>query len=147
MKKKILVALSDSIISQSVLDHLIEMNYCRDDCQITLLHIFRKPTAQESLMGKKFTSEQQPRIMKVLENARKKLVDAGFHESGIEIKLLIEQFPTVTDGIIHQFQQDDYQMVLIGRKRMSKSEEFVLGDISIKLVRNLENTAVVVVKT
>jgi len=98
-------------------------------------------------MGKKFTSEQQPRIMKVLENARKKLVDAGFHESGIEIKLLIEQFPTVTDGIIHQFQQDDYQMVLIGRKRMSKSEEFVLGDISIKLVRNLENTAVVVVKT
>ncbi len=147
MKKRILVALSDSVTSQSVLDHMIEMNYYRDECQITLLHVFRKPAAQESLMGKKFTSEQEPRIMQILEKARKKLVDTGFDDNSIEIKLLIEQFPTVTDGIVHQFQQDDYQIVLIGRKHKSKSEEFVLGDISIKLVRILKNTAVVVVKT
>ena len=37
-------------------------------------------------------------------------------------------------------------MVIIGRKRMSKAEEFVLGDISIKLVRALEGVAIVIVK-
>jgi hypothetical protein len=36
-------------------------------------------------------------------------------------------------------------MVVIGRKRMSKAEEFVMGDISIKLIRALENAAVLVV--
>jgi len=135
------------MISQSVLDHLIEMNYYRDDCQINLLHVFRKPTAQESLMGKKFTSEQQPRIRAMLDSARKKLIEAGFSNGDVETTLLSDPFPTITDGIIHQFRQDNYQMVLIGRKQMSKSEEFVLGDISIKLVRSLENTAVVVIKT
>ncbi len=38
-------------------------------------------------------------------------------------------------------------MVVIGRKRMSKAEEFVLGDPSIKLVRVLEGAAVLVVKS
>ena len=38
-------------------------------------------------------------------------------------------------------------MVVIGRKKMSKAEEFVLGDPSVKLVRALENTAIVVIKS
>ncbi len=36
-------------------------------------------------------------------------------------------------------------MVVIGRKRMSKAEEFVMGDVSVKLVRALEGAAVLVV--
>jgi hypothetical protein len=35
---------------------------------------------------------------------------------------------------------------VIGRKKMSKTEEFVVGDTSIRLVRALEGTAVLVVK-
>jgi nucleotide-binding universal stress UspA family protein len=38
-------------------------------------------------------------------------------------------------------------MVVIGRRKKSKSEEFVLGDVSVKLVRALEGNAVLVVKT
>jgi hypothetical protein len=37
--------------------------------------------------------------------------------------------------------------LIIGRKKMSKSEEFVLGDISIKLIRALGKTAILVVKS
>lgn len=39
-----------------------------------------------------------------------------------------------------------FDMVVIGRKRMTKAEEFVLGDISVKLVRAL-GAAVLVVKS
>ena len=146
MTKKILVALSDSIVSQSVLDHLIEMGYCHQDYHITLLHVFRKATAEEQLMGKKFSSEQQPRMLAMLERAKENLVKAGFNESSIHINLATTVYPTIADGIIEEFRKDHYQMVIIGRKRKSKSEEFALGDISVKLVRTLENTAVVVVK-
>ena len=61
--------------------------------------------------------------------------------------MVTEQYSSVTDGIIDQFKKNQYKMVMIGRRRMSKSEEFVLGDISIKLVRALEETAIVVVKS
>jgi hypothetical protein len=37
-------------------------------------------------------------------------------------------------------------MVVLGRKRMSKAEEFVLGDVGVKLVRALEGVAILVVK-
>ncbi len=97
-------------------------------------------------MGKKFAAEQKPKKMEALEKAKEKLVEHGFKERQIEMKLTTENYLNVTQGIIDQFNKGKYNMVLIGRKNMSKSEEFVLGDISIKLVRALEGTAVVVVK-
>jgi hypothetical protein len=38
-------------------------------------------------------------------------------------------------------------MVIIGRKRMTKAEEFVMGDVSVKLLRELEKMAILVVRT
>ena len=49
--------------------------------------------------------------------------------------------------IIDQHKKQKYDMVVIGRKSMSKAEEFVMGDISIKLIRQLEGVAVLVVKS
>ncbi|WDN90829.1 hypothetical protein BuS5_03800 [Desulfosarcina sp. BuS5] len=147
MKNTILVPLNESIISQMVIDYLINIGFDPEQVDITLLHIFRKPSAEEELMGKKFAKERIPKIKKFLNRIRKKLVDNGFFEAQTKIKILTKQYLSVTDGIIDQFKKNQYKMVMIGRRRMSKSEEFVLGDISIKLVRALEETAVVVVKS
>ena len=38
-------------------------------------------------------------------------------------------------------------MVVIGRKRMSKAEEFVMGDPSIKLIRALQGASILVIKS
>ncbi len=147
MKNTILVALNESIISHMSIDYLINIGLKPELVDITLLHIFQKASAEEELMGKKFTKERLPKIKKMLEDARKKLIDHGFLEDQTRVKITTEQYPNVTEGIIDQFKKNHYKMVMIGRRRMSKSEEFVLGDISIKLVRALDETAVVVVKS
>jgi len=98
-------------------------------------------------MGKKFTAEQPKRFTAVLEKAKDKLIEHGFNPNNIEISLIIDPYATVADGIIDQFKKKHFDMVIIGRKRMSKAEEFVRGDISVKLVRALEGTAVLVVKS
>ena len=54
--------------------------------------------------------------------------------------------PTVADGIIAEFERGAYDLVVIGRKKMSKAEEFVMGDASIKLIRALDKAPVIVVK-
>jgi nucleotide-binding universal stress UspA family protein len=123
------------------------MDFSRHDNAITLLHIFRKATAEEALMGKKFSAKQQPRMLEMLQRAKNRLTAAGYDCNAIEIKLITEQFPTVADGIISQCKSENYHMVFIGRKQMSKSEEFALGDISVKLIRTLEDMAIIVVKT
>jgi nucleotide-binding universal stress UspA family protein len=119
---------------------------CPDDLQLILLHVFRKPSGGEDLMGKKFMNQQPARYLSVLEDAKTQLINNGFFPDNIEIALITEPYPTVADGIIDQVRKLKPSMVIIGRKRMSKAEEFVMGDVSIKLVRALEGVAILVVK-
>ena len=85
--------------------------------------------------------------MNVLNNAKDRLVEKGFNPDNIETEIVKEAYLTIADGIIDQVEKRHYNMVIIGRKKMSKAEEFVMGDISIKLIRALEDTAILVVKS
>ena len=148
MATSILVPINDSLSSRAIIDFLIKMSLCPEDSHITLIHIFRKPTSGEDLMGKKFMAELPDRLDAVLQKAKNRLIkEKGFNFDQIETVLLKDPYPSVTEGIIDYFKKKKYDMVVIGRKKMSKSEEFVLGDISVKLVRTLDNTSVLVVKT
>lgn len=147
MNNTILVAINDSMSSRAVVDYLTGLALWHDNLEVTLLHIYRKPSSGEELMGKEFMDKIPSRLLAVLQKAKDKLVENGFNPEKVTTKLITESYPTVTDGIIDQFNKGDFQMVVIGRKRMSKAEEFVLGDVSVKLVRALEGAAVLVVKS
>jgi nucleotide-binding universal stress UspA family protein len=146
VKCSILMAFNDSASSRAALECLTRIANCPQDSRITLLHIFRKPTGSEELMGKKFMESAPTRIKQSMERARQSLVASGFPADQVIVKFVDSAYPTVADGIIDQFEKGDYNLVVIGRKRMSKAEEFVLGDPSVKLVRALDGTAVLVVK-
>jgi nucleotide-binding universal stress UspA family protein len=143
----ILAAFSESVASRAMMEFLATMPLDREKCQVTLLHIFMKPSASEELMGKKYTAEQPARLMAALQKAKDKLVEKGFSPDHVQIDLVAEPYVTVADGIIDQCKRRGCQMVMIGRKKMSKAEEFVMGDVCVKLVRALEGVAVLVVKS
>jgi len=146
VKNSILVALNDSVSSRKALEFVLQFSILPKDADLTLLHVFRKPSAGEDLMGEKFMKQQPARFQKFLEDTREKFVRNGFDPVHIEIKLTTETYSTITEGIIDQFNKGDYKMVVLGRKRMSKAEEFVLGDVGVKLVRALEGAAILVIK-
>lgn len=146
-QQSILVALKDSKTARSVVQYFAELPFQADRLDITLLHVFRQPTSGEEIMGEDFVRKDVLRAQKVLEDARRILIEGGVNPKNIHILLDKNPYPTATDGIINHFSQNVYHMVVIGRRKKSKSEEFVLGDVSIKLVRALEGAAVLVVKT
>ncbi|MBU1169271.1 MAG: universal stress protein [Proteobacteria bacterium] len=146
MGNTILVALNDSMSSRAVLEYLAKLALCPDDLRVILLHVFRKPSGGEELMGRKYMNQQPAKYKGLLEDAKNQLVEKGIFPENIEIIMVTEPYPTIADGIIDQASKLKPTMVMIGRKRMSKAEEFVLGDVSIKLVRALEGMAVLVVK-
>ena len=147
MKNSMLIAMNDSLSARAAVDFIADLAVCPEEMNITLLHVFRKPSAGEQLMGEKFMKEQPTRYLNAMEKARDKLVEKGCNPNTVTIKLVEDPYPTVTEGIIDQFNRENYSMVVIGRKRMSKAEEFVRGDISVKLVRALKGAAVLVVTT
>ena len=147
MKNSMLIAMNDSLSARAAVDFIVNLAICPEEMDITLLHVFRKPSAGEELMGEKFMKEQPARYLNAMQKAREKLVEKGCNPNTVKIKLVEDPYPTVTEGIIDQFNQGDYSMVVIGRKRMSKAEEFVRGDVGVKLVRALKGAAVLVVTT
>lgn len=146
MKCSILMAYNDSSSCRSALECLTRIANCPEDSFITLLHVFRKPTGSEEMMGKKYMQNAPTRIKQAMEQARNDLIQAGFPPEQVKVIFVDTPYPTVADGIIDQFNKGEYNLVVIGRKKMSKAEEFVLGDPSIRLVRALDGTAVLVVK-
>jgi len=147
LTNSLLIPLNDSIASRAVVDFLVKMPLDPAGCHISLIHVFRKPTSGEELMGKKFMDEQPAKFKALLENAKQRLVsEKGFDPDQVDIQLLTDPYPSVTEGIVDFFIKGQYDMVVIGRKKMSKSEEFILGDISVKLVRSLDKTSILVVK-
>lgn len=146
MGNRIMIAVNDSMSSKAAMDYFINLSLCPDDLKVVLVHVFRKPSGAEELMGKKYMNQQPARHMKILEEAKERLLDKGLFPENIEIKMIEEPYPTVAEGIIDQAEKLKPTMVIVGRKRMSKAEEFVLGDASIKLVRALEGLAVLIVK-
>ena len=147
MNNSILVAWNESMSSRAALDYLVSFAVCTENVQITLLHVFRKASASEELMGKMFTKEEEKRLLDLLNKTKDFLVEKGFPPDNVQVEMSLEPYPTIADGIIDYYKKGKYDMVLIGRKRMSKAEEFVMGDISIRLVRALEAGAVLVVKS
>ncbi|MFO8112705.1 MAG: universal stress protein [Desulfosalsimonadaceae bacterium] len=146
MGNSMLVPLNDSKSSKGVIEFLLNMSLC-DDNTFTLIHIFREPSSGEELMGKKFMAEMPARLEKMLEDTKQRLVEEkGFNGDNIQIEL-VKGYSSVSEGIIDYFKKGGFDMVVIGRKQMSKSEEFVLGDISAKLIRNLPKASILVVKS
>jgi hypothetical protein len=142
----ILVAVNDSPSTRETLDFLCNLPFCPENVELTLVHVFRKPSGGEALMGEKYMKEQPERYLNILKDARRKLIEKGFTPEKVVYRLINEPYPTVAEGIIDQYNKGRYHMVVVGRKRMSKAEEFVLGDPSIKLIRALEGTSVLIVK-
>ena len=143
----ILVALNDSVSSRALVEYLAQMSLCPDDWDIDLLHFFRKPSSSEELMGKKFAADQPAKMTAMLEKAKEKLVENRFNPEKINVDLVNEPYESIAEGIIDQAQKRGSSMVIIGRKKMSKAEEFVMGDISVKVIRALDGAAVLVVKS
>ena len=145
MKHSILLAVSDTDTSWEVLDYFIGLSLSPDNVEITLFHLYRDPWPEE-LMG--IAMEEKPRenIENVLQKFKNILMESGFNPRDIHVKLVTESYPSVAEGIIDEFKKGDYSTVVLGRRKMSKAEEFVLGDVSMKLLRALEGAGILVVK-
>ncbi len=146
MSYSVLVALNDSVSSRAVVEFLINFMVCKEETSVTLLNVFRRPSSGEDLMGHKFMEQLPKKYMEFLNTAKDRMVEAGYHPEKVKILQLTETFDTVTSGIIEHFNKGKYDIVIIGRKKMSKAEEFMTGDVSVRLLRALDNTAVLVVK-
>jgi nucleotide-binding universal stress UspA family protein len=87
------------------------------------------------------------RVFGFLQNARARLMSAGVPEAAIsERTVLCSAEPSIAQTILDVQQEGGFGTLVVGRRGLTKGEEFLFGSVSSKLVHNAKNCAVLVVQ-
>ena len=118
--------------------------------RVTLLYIERAPNRD------KFTDEQawlnqcrleHQGVFEFLAKARSVLKAADLPDGAVtERTVLCSTEPSIAQTILDVQQEGGYGTLVVGRRGLTKGEEFLFGSVSSKLVHNAKNCAVWVVQ-
>ena len=82
-----------------------------------------------------------------MEKAAKRLTAHDIPEKNIHLRIQVCSKPvTVAELILHERQSGGYGTIVVGRRGMSKKEEFLFGSVSNKIVREARDCTVWVVE-
>ena len=136
--KNILVAMDRSEGAMRAVDFVGELmgGY---DFKVSLLHVIRdgeniKSTpSYKSLPTEEIHTEEQ-KMQAVFDNAKHRLIDYGFKSDHITSKV-ITGVPSPPRAIVQEAEQGGYSPIVIGRRGLSKFQEFFMGSVSNQVIQ------------
>jgi nucleotide-binding universal stress UspA family protein len=119
------------------------------DFKIHLIHVIRgvmnlHPEAPHLFLPKDASEQLEKEISAVLEKAKRRLIDAGFKENLIKTRI-ISGAQSRAGAIIQEARDHGYGTIVVGRRGLSRVQEFFMGRVSNKVIHTVRNRAVWVV--
>lgn len=145
--RNIRIAVDDSDNSRRAVEYVADLLGGLPGFKVTVLHVIAEPdedffpTAVERDAWMKREGE---RIQRVLATYREILLAAGFTDEAVKTRSTIKFCPSLAECILQE-QPDDYGTLVVGRKGRSRTEEFLFGSVSSKIVHYASKCTVWVV--
>jgi 2,4-dienoyl-CoA reductase (NADPH2) len=133
-RKRVLIAMDGSENATMGAAYVGDMLANSKDVFVTLLHI----QTDESL-------KNEEGINQMMEIARSLLAHAGIPEEAINIQFHKESAGVARD-ILNYLAEGDYGTIVVGRRGISRTQEFLFGSVSSKIVQNTKGCTVWVVE-
>lgn len=117
--------------------------------RISVLHVIREPeedyfpTTDEK---EKWLDQYKKKVDKMLEDYRQILIQKGFDPSVVSVRSTMRHCPSMATCILEERDETKYSTVVVGRQGLSRSEEFLFGSVSSKIVNYARNCTVWVVE-
>ncbi len=150
MEKKILVGIDLSENSLKAVDYVGRMMSSDPKVQITLLNVIRQPSPDVMPDEKERTGHVErlyAETASLMEEAGKRLSSQGIPQANIHLKILeCDRFVSVSELILQEQKREGYETVVIGRRGMTKRQEFLFGSVSKKIVTDARDCVVWVVE-
>lgn len=93
-----------------------------------------------------WVESEKEKISDVLEKYRQILVQSGFPEEKVKTELVVDEKTSVASAILEKQKELDSCTVVVGRRGISKSEEFLFGSVSNRIVHMADKCSVWVVE-
>lgn len=148
VKKKILIAIDTSENSNRALKYTGEMVGSSIGFNVTLLHVIRcenrdNYTSDEDWEKACYTKGEKG--LELLKNGRDILQRYGIKEDSMEDLIVTSKTSSVAAEIMKVQKEGEYDTVVVGRRGISKAEEFLFGSVSNKVVHYSSNCTVWVI--
>ncbi|NJB68072.1 nucleotide-binding universal stress UspA family protein [Desulfobaculum xiamenense] len=146
--KRILVAVDTSENSLRAVSYVGEMVRNTEGVHVELLHIVRLP--QRDLYPDEVSFQEQLRVQEVesqnfLEDAHGILEGKGLPSGSVTERQLCITVPSIAQHILRIQKEGNFGTIVVGRRGVSKAEEFLFGSVSSKIVHYAKNCCVWVV--
>jgi nucleotide-binding universal stress UspA family protein len=128
------------------------------NCKVRLLHVMREVNPyiwlfeEEDIVQPKLEKGEEAKwwghlrseMAPVFEEAKKHLMDAGFNAERIDTDF-ITGVSSRAGAIVEQANTMDYGTIVVGRRGLSRVQEFLMGRVSNKVLHLARNKAVWIV--
>ncbi len=150
MENKVLVAIDLSENSLKAVDYVGDMMVHHPSVTITLLNVIREPSPDvmpDEVEREAYVRKMRSETLRHMEEAARRLTARGIPEKHIQIKILVcGKLVSIADLIMKEQKEGQYQTVVVGRRGVSKRQEFLFGSISKKVVGEAKDCAVWVIE-
>jgi nucleotide-binding universal stress UspA family protein len=147
--KHLLVAVDESESSRRAVLYVADILGGFPGFTVTLLRIIPEPEedffdSEEELNG--WVKEEIQTANKMLGNYRQILIQSGFPEDKVRIRSCLGEAKSLAEAILETRCDLTCCTVVVGRHHKSKTEEFLFGSTSSKLIHEAKNCAIWVVE-
>ncbi len=136
--QRFLMYLDNSGASMNAVRYVANLFGRVPDVKVTLLSVSHRPNP-ELFESDKEHEEEQSKVLessaRAIEKARELLLRGGFDEARLESRIAHSQNARTSDVILDELKAGGYSAIVVGRHRLSRSEEFLFGSVAIRLAR------------
>ena len=137
--EKILVAVDEGETSLRALRYVGRMATAMTDVSICLLNIYPEPPPDFYTNGgvlAVYQAEKEKRADVIFAEGERVLLEAGIEPGHIQRATYLAAGKTISQMVLDIQREGDFGTVLVGKRGVSKAEEFLFGSISNALARH-----------
>jgi nucleotide-binding universal stress UspA family protein len=137
--EKLLIAIDGSISSRRAVDFVAD-NAGGNNYSVHLIHVIRGfgslvPDNPEFMMPAENVELAQNEMMELFSDTKAKLIKSGFDENRITERIITGVYSRA-GAIVQEAESEGYGTIVIGRKGLSKVQEFFMGRVCNKVIHS-----------
>ena len=147
--RNILIAVDESENARRAVSYVGQLLGGLVGFEVTILHVVPEPEEDyfpSSSQKEKWLTQYRQKVHAMLEDYRQLLIHKGFDSKDVTVRLTIRYCPSMAECILSERDETQYSTIVVGRQGLSRSEEFLFGSISSKIVNHARNCTVWVVE-
>lgn len=147
--RNMLIAVDGSDNSRRAVTYVAGFLEGLKEFRVTILHVIAEPEDDHfptPADRDNWLKQYQGKVEAMLQEYRRILLEHGLPPENVSIRSTLRYCPSMADCILAERGEAGYGTIVLGRQGLSRSEEFLFGSVSSKIVSRARNCAVWVVE-